>query len=79
MSSRLTNRCFAIKVYCGLLEKCPAISVVDVTVIDESTGTTVRRHEIYFQFDAGRYQEWVAELAVWLEDEDGGGRYCADR
>jgi len=58
--------------YCGLLKKCPAISVVDATVIDESTGTTVRRHELHFQFDAGRYQEWVAELAVWLEDEDEG-------
>jgi len=58
--------------YCGLLEKCPAISVVDATVIDESTGTTVRRHESHFQFDAGRYREWVAELAVWLEDEGEG-------
>jgi hypothetical protein len=59
-------------VYCGLLEKCPAISMVDATVIDESTGTTVRRHESHFQFDAERYREWVAELAVWLEDEDEG-------
>lgn len=58
--------------YCGLLEKCPAISVVDTTIIDESTGTTVRRHELHFQFDAGRYLEWVAELAVWLEDEGEG-------
>ncbi|MDN7023586.1 hypothetical protein FGU65_01510 [Methanoculleus sp. FWC-SCC1] len=56
--------------YCGLLEKCPAISVVDATVIDESTGTTIRRHEHHFQFDIERYREWVAELAVWLEDED---------
>ena len=55
-------------VYCGLLEKCPAIGVVDATVIDESTGTTVRRHESHFQFDAERYREWTAQLAVWLED-----------
>ena len=41
-------------------------------VIDESTGTTVRRHELHFQFDARRYLEWVAELAVWLEDEGEG-------
>jgi len=60
-------------VYCGLLEKCPALGVVDATVIDESTGTTVRRHESHFQFDAERYREWVAELAVWLEDGDEGG------
>ncbi len=59
-------------VYCGLLEKCPAIGVVDATVIDESTGTTVRRHESHFQFDAERYREWTAELAVWLEDEGEG-------
>jgi len=58
--------------YCGLLEKCPALAVVDATVIDESTGTTVRRHELHFQFDARRYREWVAELAVWLEDEGEG-------
>ncbi|WP_214083946.1 hypothetical protein [Methanoculleus sp.] len=59
-------------VYCGLLEKCPALGVVDATVIDESTGTTVRRHESHFQFDAERYREWTAQLAVWLEDEDEG-------
>ena len=59
-------------VYCGLLEKCPALAVVDATVIDESTGTTVRRHESHFQFDAERYREWVADLAVWLEDDEAG-------
>ncbi len=59
-------------VYCGLLEKCPALAVVDATVIDDSTGTTVRRHESHFQFDAERYREWTAELAVWLEDEGEG-------
>ncbi len=41
-------------VYCGLLEKCPALAVVDATVIDDSTGTTVRRHESQFQFDDER-------------------------
>ena len=57
--------------YCGLLEKCPVLGVVGATVIDESTGTVVRRHELHFQFDAWRYREWVAGLAVWLEDEGG--------
>ncbi|HOZ44171.1 MAG TPA: hypothetical protein PLD13_11295, partial [Methanoculleus sp.] len=28
------------------------------------------RHESHFQFDAGRYREWTAELSVWLEEED---------
>ena len=54
--------------YCGLLEKCPALGVVDATVLDESTGTVVRRHELHFQFDAERYREWVAQAVVWLED-----------
>jgi len=35
-----------------------------------TTETAVRRHESHFQFDAGRYREWVAELVVWLEDEE---------
>ena len=55
--------------YCGLLEKCPALGVVDATVLDESTGTVVRRHELHFQFDAERYREWVAQAVVWLEDD----------
>ncbi len=58
--------------YCGLLEKCPALGVVDATVIDESSGTTVRRHEHHFQFDIECYREWVAQLAVWLEDDEAG-------
>ncbi|SAI87566.1 hypothetical protein MBBA_0688 [Methanoculleus bourgensis] len=41
----------------------------EATVLDESTRIVVRRHELHFQFDAERYREWVAELAVWLEDE----------
>ena len=55
-------------VYAGLLEKCPALAVVDVTVTDNSTEETVCRHELLFQFDAGRYREWTAGLSVWLEE-----------
>jgi len=55
-------------VYADLLEKCPAVAVVDATVTDTSTEETVRRHELLFQFDAGRYREWTAGLAVWLEE-----------
>jgi len=54
--------------YCGLLEKCPALSVVDATVIETIDGVTVRQHENQYFFDAGRYREWMAELAVWLEE-----------
>lgn len=35
---------------------------------DNSTEETVRQHELLFQFDAGRYREWTAGLAVWLEE-----------
>jgi len=41
----------------------------EATVLDESTGIVVRRHELHFQFDAEAYREWVAQTAVWLEDE----------
>ena len=54
-------------VYAGLLEKCPALAVVDATVTDNSTEETVRRHELHFQFDAGRYREWTAGLAGGLQ------------
>ena len=69
------------KVYAGLLEKCPAVSVVDATVVDDSPEMVIRRHELLFQFDARGYREWKGGLAVWLEDgeddspppSDGGG------
>jgi len=34
--------------------------VVDATIIDESAGATVCRHESRFRFDADRYREWTA-------------------
>ncbi len=52
-----------------LQEKCPAVSGVDSTVIGDSAGTTVRRHELHFRFDAGRCRERAAELAIRLEDD----------
>ncbi len=58
--------------YCGFLEKCPALSVVDATVVNDTSGMVIRRHEAHFQFDAGCYREWVAGLAVWLEDDGDG-------
>ncbi|MDD3373336.1 MAG: hypothetical protein PHE39_06635 [Methanoculleus bourgensis] len=39
----------------------------EATVLDESTGIVVRRHELHFQHP----REWVAEPAVWLEDDVG--------
>ncbi|MFW5638057.1 MAG: hypothetical protein ACOCG4_02195, partial [Methanoculleus sp.] len=64
------------KVYAGLLEKCPAVSMVDATMVDDSTEVVIRRHELLFQFDAGRYREWKGGLTVWLDDDDDGDSGC---
>ncbi len=57
-------------VYAGLLEKCPAMSMVDATLVDDTTEVVIRRHEHLFQFDAACYREWMGGLAVWLDDDD---------
>ena len=64
------------KVYAGLLEKCPAVRMVDATMVDDSTEVVIRRHELIFQFDAGRYREWKGGLTVWLDDDDDGDSGC---
>ena len=60
-------------VYAGLLEKCPAVSMVDATVIDDTSGVVIRRHEHLFQFDVRGYREWMGGLAVWLDDDGDDG------
>ncbi len=39
-------------VYAGLLEKCPAVSMVDATLVYDSTEVVIRRHEHLLQFNA---------------------------
>jgi hypothetical protein len=46
-------------VYAGLLEKCPAISFFDASVIENTAeGNTIHRREQYFTFDLEVYQAW---------------------
>ena len=60
--------------YSGLLEKCPAISLYDATVTEDGgCGTTVRRREQYFTFDAEVYRQWRGGTSVWLDDDRANG------
>jgi len=59
-------------VYCGLSEKCSAWWTRRSSTNPPgrpSAGTTVRRHESHFRFDAERYRERTAGLAASLEEE----------
>jgi len=55
--------------YLGILDKCPAISLIDATVVEELCGVEARRREHYFSFDHIHYKSWSAQADVWLEEE----------
>jgi len=58
-------------VYAGLLEKCPAISLYDASVSENTPeGETIHRREQYFTFDLEVYQGWRGGNSVWLDDDD---------
>lgn len=62
--------------YSGLLEKCPAISVLDRTDTSENGGTS-RRQKVYY-WDHDRYVAWASGGGCWLarnddHDDDTGG------
>jgi hypothetical protein len=57
------------RTYAGLLEKCPAVSVVRTTVSEGDCGVPVKRHELHFLFDPVRYRQWTANAGVWLDDD----------
>jgi hypothetical protein len=65
--------------YSGLLDKCPAISFIDRTVVmDEETGRSVRRRTHAYQFNREMYRLWSSGGSVWLrpadpDDRDGSG------
>jgi len=57
------------RTYAGLLEKCPAVSVVRTTVSEGGCGVPVKRHELHVLFDAVRYRAWKVNTGVWLDDD----------
>ena len=60
--------------YSGLLDKCPAISFTDRTVVSEDdTGRSVRRRSHAYQFNFDVYRLWSAGGAVWLRNDDQDG------
>jgi len=56
--------------YSGLLEKCPAISYTDRTVVSENEeGLSVRRRTTAYQFSPDLYRTWARGGSCWLEDD----------
>ncbi|MDE4908177.1 hypothetical protein L0665_06085 [Methanogenium marinum] len=61
--------------YTGILDKCPAVSLIDATVAEEICGIALKRREHYFSFDQEIYREWVEKADVWLDDTDDEGNH----
>jgi hypothetical protein len=62
------------KNYTGLLEKCPALSFTDRTVmIKEDEGTSVRRRAEAFTWSREIYRQWANGGACWLDRDPKGG------
>ncbi len=65
--------------YSRLLEKCPAISYTDRTVVSENQdGLSVRRRTTEYQFSPDLYRQWARGGSCWLEDERYGDEYDGD-
>nr|WP_319539068.1 hypothetical protein [uncultured Methanospirillum sp.] len=65
--------------YSGLLEKCPAVSVCDRTlVVDESGTTSAHRRSKAYSWDERIYESWCFEGGCWL-DKDGHDDESPDR
>ncbi len=60
-------------VYTGILDKCPAVSLIDATVAEMLGEMEIKRREKYFSFDMAIYREWMRESDVWLEPDDTDG------
>ncbi|MDD1730417.1 MAG: hypothetical protein LUQ50_15285 [Methanospirillum sp.] len=58
------------KSYSGLLEKCPAISVLDRTESRGDGGYTTHRRSKAYLWDAGLYEAWMKCGSIWLARED---------
>jgi hypothetical protein len=54
--------------YSGLLEKCPAISYTDRTVVtNDEEGVSVRRRTMAYQFSADLYRQWARGGSCWID------------
>lgn len=54
--------------YCGLTEKCPAITWTDRTVPSpDENGNVIRRRTNAYQFDASVYASWKNDNRCWIE------------
>ncbi len=60
------------KSYSGLLEKCPAISVLDRTESRGDGGYTTHRRSKVYLWDAGLYDAWMKGGSIWLATEEAG-------
>ena len=58
--------------YTGILDKCPAVSLITASVAEELSGREIRRQQQYFSFDRILYREWAAGPDVWLKTDDAG-------
>ncbi len=58
------------KSYSGLLEKCPAISHLDRTVMKGDGGYTTSRRTRIYSWDPVLYASWLKGGCVWLIDDD---------
>ncbi|MDD1730240.1 MAG: hypothetical protein LUQ50_14375 [Methanospirillum sp.] len=57
-------------IYSGLLEKCPAISYCDRTLVSGDEVEKTSRRSRAYQWDMHAYRKWVGIGTVWLEEED---------
>ncbi len=56
--------------YQGILDKCPAISLIDATVAEAFCGIEGRQRKHYFSFDLMHYRRWSAQADVWLDEKE---------
>ena len=66
-------------VYTGILDKCPAVSLITATVAEELYGMDIRRQKQFFSFDRIMYHTWAAGSDVWLKPVDADDNGDDDR
>ncbi|WP_245249554.1 hypothetical protein [Methanolinea mesophila] len=54
----------------GLLAKCPALGVIEMTVSEGTIAAVTRKRENHYTFDYERYRSWTRGNGVWLSEGD---------